>query len=108
MIQDILSVPIPSDAARLVGHILSIIISIVLDNPKPVWTVELVPFNPGDPTYESLFIYGLFFDGLFFPLEVIFVPVELAVDVPLLVIEEVADYFLASFNFYSYTKSTAY
>jgi hypothetical protein len=42
-------VPIPSEAARFIGHILSNISSIVFDNPNPLIPEEEPPFIPGEP-----------------------------------------------------------
>lgn len=45
-IQVMLSVPIPSEDAKFIGHILSNIISIILDIPSPGKTALLFPGEP--------------------------------------------------------------
>jgi len=66
--QVILSVPMPSDAAKFVGHILSNINSIVLDNPKPYKSFDPV-LLPGEllPAFVRDFFPGEF--KLFLPEE---------------------------------------
>ena len=64
----ILSVPMPSEAAKFVGHILSNINSTVLDNPNPYISVVL-PFNPGDVFPFMVFLVGEVI--LFLPVEVV-------------------------------------
>ena len=57
MIQLILSAPNPSDAAKLVGHILSIITSIILDKLPPGRTFySFIPFLEG--LFEGDFLPG--------------------------------------------------
>jgi len=57
--QVMLSVPIPSDAARFIGHILSIIISMILAIPRPVNTYA-PPLTPGEavPLDDKPFLVG--------------------------------------------------
>ena len=56
-IQVILSVPIPSEAAKLVGQILSNINSIVLESPNPDISVYF-PFRPGELLPFVTFLVG--------------------------------------------------
>ena len=98
--QVILSVPRPSLAAKLVGQILSIICSTILDKPK----ADPSPLMPGELTLEGLFFPEAALEvvvKLFLPVDVIVVavvPVDLAPTV---------DYLLVCLAFCSYTKSTA-
>src|SRR5947209_3764778 len=99
-----LSVPMPSEAARFIGQILSIIISMILAIPNPVMT--LFPFPPG----EEVLVFPPFLEGE----EILFLPEEVVVedDLELLVGEMpplagMVAWRLVSLAFVSYTKSTA-
>jgi hypothetical protein len=62
--QVILSVPIPSDYAMLVGHILSSIYSTHLAIPNPVEADELVLFEFGELYSPDGLLVGLFLPGI--------------------------------------------
>jgi hypothetical protein len=73
-IQVILSVPIPSEAAKFVGHILSNINSIVLERPNPDIS-DYFPFRPGDVLPFVVFLGEV----------ILFLPEEVVEAVPLVV-----------------------
>lgn len=100
----ILSVPIPSEAARFIGHILSNINSIVLDKPNPLIAKD-PPFIPGEllPAFAKDFFVGEL---------ILFLPAEVVEAVPFIFDGEAPSfkvcYLLLNFYLVSYTKSTAY
>ena len=104
----ILSVPRPSLYAKFIGHILSIIISIVLDNPSPVLAAP--PFAPPEGGLLVVFdIVGDFFVA-FVPVNDFLLPEEDAL-VELLfngeLVDEVNVFPLLNLFLLSYTKSIA-
>jgi hypothetical protein len=100
-----LSAPSPSDAAKFIGHILSIINSITLEILK--LPVDSSPFTVGEPDDYCFVNVFYFFVG---DVElVLFLPdaVDVVVVDPLLTGDDEPPFF-RSFYLVSYTKSTAY
>ena len=82
--QVILSVPIPSEVAMFIGHILSSIISTDLAIPNPVTYYD--PFIDGDPSPEP-FLVGLFLPAVDTE-ALLFFPAAAWLVVPLLLVDE--------------------
>jgi len=83
--QVILSVPIPSEVAMFIGHILSSIISTDLAIPNPVTYYD--PFIDGDPSPEA-FLVGLFLPAVVVAEEPLFLPAATWLVLPLLFVDE--------------------